>query len=254
MVTALDGAEGAANAAERALTDATAMRVDAEANEVGAAGGLLRTQLFVDAGDLAGAGTQSALTGTFAAAARASATSAAGHADVAKDQVVIAQGFQADVNRLSPDVLAFGNNRNAFESSAAARRDAVDASRVAGDALAADAKFYDDVAQALAERAGTGTAAANASGSAAARAQAIAIAAELASSASQAAAMEQTASTNAGRLFGRSVSQYVGRAQSAANAAEAQAILANGAANRAEASASTAASLVNAGRGGSAAN
>jgi hypothetical protein len=254
MVTALDGAEGAANAAERALTDATAMRVDAEANEVGAAGGLLRTQLFVDAGDLAGAGTQSALTGTFAAAARASATSAAGHADVAKDQVVIAQGFQADVNRLSPDVLAFGNNRNAFESSAAARRDAVDASRVAGDALAADAKFYDDVAQALAERAGTGTAAANARGSAAARAQAIAIAAELASSASQAAAMEQTASTNAGRLFGRSVSQYVGRAQSAANAAEAQAILANGAANRAEASASTAASLVNAGRGGSAAN
>jgi len=254
MVTALDGAEGAANAAERALTDATAMRVDAEANEVGAAGGLLRTQLFVDAGDLAGAGTQSALTGTFAAAARASATSAAGHADVAKDQVVIAQGFQADVNRLSPDVLAFGNNRNAFESSAAARRDAVDASRVAGDDLVADVKFYDDVAQALAERAGTGTAAANASGSAAARAQAIAIAAELASSASQAAAMEQTASTNAGRLFGRSVSQYVGRAQSAANAAEAQAILANGAANRAEASASTAASLVNAGRGGSAAN
>ena len=54
--------------------------------------------------------------------------------------------------------------------------------------------------------------------------------------------------------FGRSVSQYVGRAQAAANAAEVQAIRANGAANRAEASASTAASLVNAGRGGSAAN
>ena len=254
MVAALDGAEGAANAAERSLTDATAMRIDAEANEAGAAGGLLRTQLFLDGGDVAGAGSQSSLTGVFAAAARASATSAASHADAAKDQVVIAQGFEADANRLSADVLAFGNNRNQFESAAASRRDAVDAARAAGDALAADAKFYDDVAQALAERAGTATAASSAAGSAAARAQAVAIAAELASSARTAAAMEQTATTNAGRLFGRSVSQYVGRAQAAANAAEAQAIIANGAANRAEGSAATAASLVNAARGGSASN
>ena len=248
MVAALDGAENAAGAAERALTDATAMRIDAEANEAGAAGGLARTQLFLDSGDVGGAGSQSSLTAVFAAAARSSATSAAAHADVAKDQVVLAQGFQADVNRLSPEVLAFGNNRNQFETAAASRRDAVEVSVAAGEALAADAKFYDDVAQALAERAGTGTAASNAAGSAAARAQAIALAAELASSARQAATMEQTATTNAGRLFGRSVSQYVGRAQAAANAAEAQAILANGAATRAEGSAATASALVNAAR------
>jgi hypothetical protein len=51
----------------------------------------------------------------------------------------------------------------------------------------------------------------------------LAAAAQLSAAATQAQQMEQTASTNAGRAFGRSMSQYVARAQAAAAGAEAQA-------------------------------
>ena len=56
--------------------------------------------------------------------------------------------------------------------------------------------------------------------------------------------MEQTASTNAGRLFGRSMGGYVARAQAAAAGAETQAILANAAAARAAGSAASAQDIV----------
>jgi hypothetical protein len=63
--------------------------------------------------------------------------------------------------------------------------------------------------------------------------------------------MAQTASTNAGRLFGQSVSQYVARALSASNGAAARAQQADPAAGRAEANAASAAALVaGAGNGG----
>jgi hypothetical protein len=72
----------------------------------------------------------------------------------------------------------------------------------------------------------------------------LAAAAQLSAAATQAQQMEQTASTNAGRAFGRSMSQYVARAQAAAAGAEAQAQGASAAATRAEASAATARNLV----------
>jgi uncharacterized protein YraI len=56
--------------------------------------------------------------------------------------------------------------------------------------------------------------------------------------------MEQTASTNAGRLFGKSMAQYVARAQVAAARAEGQSQLAGAAATRAEASATASRNLV----------
>jgi hypothetical protein len=72
----------------------------------------------------------------------------------------------------------------------------------------------------------------------------MAAAKQLSAAAAQAHTMEQTASTNAGRLFGRSMSQYVARAQAAAAGAEGQSQLASSAAGRAEASADAARNLV----------
>ena len=244
MVAALDGAELAADNAERSLASALLMRTEAETNEGSAANGLFRTQLAIEAGNLSGAANESALTTGFAVAARTAATSATGHADEAKRQSDLAVGFAADVNRLKPDVEAFGNSRPAFEAAAASRQSAVDAAKARGDGLAADAAFYDGVAQALAGRAGTEAAAGNAAASDAARSQAAAIARQLGTMAAQASTLAETATTNAGRLFGRSVAEYVGRAQTAAAGAEVHAIAANAAATRAEGSASTAASLV----------
>ena len=244
MVAALDGAEVAADNAERSLASALLMRTEAETNEGSAANGLFRTQLALDAGNVTGAATESSLTAGFATAARTAATAATGHADEAKRQSDLAVGFAADVNRLRPDVEAFGANRPAFEAGAASRRASVDSAKERGDQLAADAAFYDSVAQALAGRAGTAVAAGHAANSDAARAQAAAIARQLGTMASQAAVLAETATTNAGRLFGRSVAEYVGRAQAAAAGAEVHAIAANAAATRAEGSASTAAGLV----------
>lgn len=250
VVAALDGAELAADNAERSLASALLMRTSAETNEGSAANGLFRTQLALEAGNVTGASAESALTTGFAVAARSDATAAAGHADEAKGHSDLAVAFAADVNRLTPDVTAFGADRPAFEAAAAARQSAVDAAKANGDELAADAAFYDSIVVALADRAGTGAAAGSAAASGAASSQAAAIARQLATMASQAAVLAESASTNAGRLFGRSVAQYVGRAQAAAAGAEVHAIAANAAATRAEGSASTAAALVGSAQGG----
>jgi len=250
VVAALDGAELAAGNAERSLASALLMRTSAETNEGSAANGLFRTQLALEAGNVTGASAESALTTGFAVAARSDATAATGHADEAKGHSDLAVAFAADVNRLTPDVTAFGADRPAFEAAAAARQSAVDAAKANGDELAADAAFYDSIVVALADRAGTGAAAGSAAASGAASSQAAAIARQLATMASQAAVLAESASTNAGRLFGRSVAQYVGRAQAAAAGAEVHAIAANAAATRAEGSASTAAALVGSAQGG----
>lgn len=61
--------------------------------------------------------------------------------------------------------------------------------------------------------------------------------------------MAETASSNAGRMFGRSVTSFVQRAQAAANAAETHATLADAAAVRALGFAQQAATAVNATQG-----
>ncbi|MFZ4466108.1 MAG: hypothetical protein ACOYO7_03500, partial [Phycisphaerales bacterium] len=78
-------------------------------------------------------------------------------------------------------------------------------------------------------------------------------AARLRGYAQQAQQMAEGASSNAGRLFGRSMVQYVQRAQGAAGAAEVHASIAAAAAARAEANADQAITEVEAARSGGAA-
>jgi hypothetical protein len=244
MVAAFDGAQGAAGNAERAFVGATDSRILAEAHEASAGAGLLRTYAAAQSGDVPGAAIQSNATTASANAARVAAASAVRSAGTAKNESVRALNFQADAVRLQPDVDKFGTNRQQFEAAAASRRQAVETADGTTTALAAQAQFFDDVAQALSSRAKTETAANAAISSSDARSQALAIAAQLNSSVQQARQMEQTASTNAGRLFGRSMGNYVGRAQAAAAGAEAQAIMANAASARAAGSAASAQDIV----------
>ena len=248
MVAAFDGAEGAAGNAEQAFIGATDSRILAETHEAAAGAGLLRTGAAAQSGDSAGAVIQSAATTESANAARVAATSAVGSAATAKRASISAIRFQADAVRLQPNVDTFGTNRQQFEAAAASRRQAVETADGTTAALATQAQFFDDVAQALSSRAKTDTAANAAIASSDARSQALAIAAQLNSSVQQARQMEQTASTNAGRLFGRSMGNYVGRAQAAAAGAEAQAIMANAASARAAGSAASAQQIVSNGK------
>jgi hypothetical protein len=248
MVAAFDGAEGAAGNAERAFVGATDSRILAEAHEAAAGAGLLRTGAAAQSGDSAGAVTQSNATTASANAARAAATSAVRSAGTAKTESIRAVNFQADASRLQADVDKFGTSRQQFEAAAATRRQAVETADGTTAALATQAQFFDEVAQALSSRAKTDTAANAAISSSDARSQALAIAAQLNSSVQQARQMEQTASTNAGRLFGRSMGNYVVRAQAAAAGAEAQAIMANAASARAAGSAASAQRIVSNGK------
>ena len=248
MVAAFDGAEGAAGNAERAFVSATDSRILTEAHEASAGAGLLRTVSAAQSGDSAGAVMQSAATTESANAARAAATSTVGSAETAKTESVRAIRFQADAVRLQPAVDTFGTNRQQFEAAAASRRQDVETADGTAAALATQAQFFDDVAQALSSRAKTDVATSAALSSSDARSQALAIAAQLNSSVQQARQMEQTASTNAGRLFGRSMGNYVGRAQAAAAGAEAQAIMANAASARAAGSAASAQQIVSNGK------
>jgi len=240
MVAAFDGAEGAAGAAERAFTGARDFRMQAESQEAAANAGLLRTTAAVRQGDAAGATTQSNASTAAAAASRSAAIGSAASATTAKIESIRVLGFQVDAARLQADVDKFGTNRQQFETAAASRRQAIEAVDGTTTALAAQAEFFDDVVQALSSRAKTEAATAAGASSTDARSQALAIAAQLTASVQQARQMEQTASTNAGRMFGRSMVSYVGRAQAAAAGAENQAIMANAAASRAETSASSA--------------
>jgi hypothetical protein len=244
LVEAFDGAADAAGNAERAFGNATLSRIDAENNEQAAHGGLARTQGALENGNVVGAGEQSNLTTLAALASRGSADSARGYSETAKSESTRAQGFQTSADRLRPVVERYGASREAFVAAAASRRDAIDAADLAAADLSSQAQFFDDVAQVLAARAGTGAAADSAAGSSSARALALAAASQLSAAAVQAREMEQTASTNAGRLFGKSMAQYVARAQVAAARAEGQSQLAGAAATRAETSATAARNLV----------
>jgi hypothetical protein len=251
MVTALDGAEGAAGEAERLRDVTIGLLAQAESHEADTVIGLANTGNAVEAGDLQGAAAQRDLTVFHAEAARGAATGAAGAADGARQQHVAAQGFAADVDRLGDEVQAFGTNSAQFAAAAKARAQAVAAAAGQVESLRAEVVFFNGVVQQLAGNAGTTSAAASAGSSVQALLDANAIAAQLAGVAAGASEMAQTASTNAGRLFGQSVSQYVARALSASNVAAARAQQADQAAGRAEANAASAAALVaGAGNGG----
>ena len=244
LVAAFDGAEEAAGNAERAFGSATLSRIDAENNEQAAHGGLARTRGALENDNLSAAREQSGLTDLAAGASRSAAILATAYSDTAKSEATRAAGFQVDADRLKPIVQQYGTNREAFVAAASGRRAAIDDANAAASDLSSQAQFFDDVTQVLAARAGTAAAAESAAGSDSARSLALAAAAQLSAAATQAHQMEQTASTNAGRAFGRSMSQYVARAQAAATGAEAQAQGASAAATRAEASAATARNLV----------
>jgi hypothetical protein len=251
MVTALDGAEGAAGEAERLRDVTIGLLAQAESHEADTVIGLANTGNAVEAGDLQGAAAQRDLTVFHAEAARGAATGAAGAADGARQQHVAAQGFAADVDRLGDEVQAFGTNSAQFAAAAKARAQAVAAAAGQVESLRAEVVFFNGVVQQLAGNAGTTSAAASAGSSVQALLDANAIAAQLAGVAAGASEMAQTASTNAGRLFGQSVFQYVARALSASNVAAARAQQADQAAGRAEANAASAAALVaGAGNGG----
>ena len=172
---------------------------------------------------------------------------------VAKDASIEASAHQAAALVIAPDLFKYGNSQAQFEASAAARVGQV-ADRSAAESAAADAmlqgevEFYDGIVNALDGRAGTDASAAAVAASGDARALATEAAARLRGYAQQAQEMADGAGTNAGRLFGRSMVQFVQRAQAAAGVAEVHASMAAAAATRAEANADTAISEVEAAR------
>jgi hypothetical protein len=252
MVAALDGAENAAEGAERERGLALLERQNAEAGELNAQVGLARTLGAIDEEDFAGAAAQNQLTQLAATFSRSSADLAIGHATAAAGHAFDAGQFAADVNQLQPLIDAFGGNREAFEAAVANRLGAVGSSLPLLDGLRGDIAMYDNAVQQLAALAGTNVAETHVALSAAARTRADQIGqlvTQLEASLSSAEQLAETASSNAGRMFGRSVTSFVQRAQAAANAAETHATLADAAAVRALGFAQQAATAVNATQG-----
>ncbi len=245
FVAALDGAQASAGIAEVARDRAQERRQQAEQHETAAHLGLQSTQQALGGQDLAGASGFAIGAFESAGSARVAADAATGFWLEAKGAAEAAEGYAAASAAIGPDVFKYGNNEQAFNSAAAARSAGVAGADLAAQEYRQQAEFFDDVAQALSGRAGTAAAAELADGSGDARALAIQAAQQLSGYAAQAQLMATQASTNAGRLFGRSMVSYVNRAQAAAGVAENQAQLANAAASRAEASGAQAIQLVN---------
>jgi hypothetical protein len=214
-LAALDGAQGAAEDAERSRGSARIERDGALQNEANAAFGREATEFFAAEGDLGTAAAFRNDTRTEADSARGAADRALGHAADAREARDEAIAYAADAARLRPDVEAFGSTREQFTAAAATRLDAVQGALPVLAGLRGDIARYDAVVRDLAARAGTDLASFHAQVSAAAKARADEIrdaVVALGASASAAAQMAETASTNAGRMFGRSVTGYLERA------------------------------------------
>ncbi len=258
-VARLDGAQSAANRAEDARDRAFDRRQLAEFHESQSVTGLKRTldSLGLGFGGLAAASDHAVATLGSAEASRLASDAATAFFLVAKDASVEASGHQAAANAIAPDLFKYGNSQAQFDASGAARAGAVQA-RSAAESAAADAilrdevEFFDGIVNALDGRTGTEATADAALASGDARAVAADAAARLRGYAQQAQQMADAASTNAGRLFGRSMVQYVQRAQGAAGAAEVHASIAAAAAARAEGNADRAITEVEAARSGGA--
>jgi hypothetical protein len=247
LVVAMDGVERSAADAERALTSAVEQRIVAQVGEAAAFQALGLTQGAVQSGNLSAAITHATEAGGAAAEARTASGLAVGFANAAGQAAVDAARLHNEAETLRPSVEKFGTNRQAFVDSAVGQRAAVEvANQVMGE-LRTQSEFYEGVAALLAGRAKTTPAAQAAAGAADARSQVMAIAAQLAGSVADARSMELTATTNAGRLFGRSMRTYVERAQNAAASAAVEANAALLAANRATEHASAAQSAATGG-------
>jgi hypothetical protein len=256
-VARLDGAQSAADRAEDARDRAFDRRQLAEFHEAGSVAGLklTLTSLGLGASGLAAASDHAVATLGSAEASRLAAAAATAFFLVAKDASIEASGHQAAANAIAPDLFKYGNSQAQFDASAAARAGAVQQrseaeSTVADAILRNEVSFYDGIVNALDGRTGTEVTAEAAIASGDARALAADAAARLRGYAQQAQQMAEGASSNAGRLFGRSMVQYVQRAQGAAGAAEIHASIAAAAAARAEANADQAITEVEAARSG----
>jgi hypothetical protein len=234
LVAALDGAELAADRADHAADAATGLRAVAEAREADALAGALATFAAVDAMDAETAGARRDDSVRAAALSRAAADLASDRSVEAGAQRNIAIAHQSAALAPQAAIAAFGDGAAAFTASAVGRLGVVQSADEAAQSLRADAQFYDAVAATLAGRADTEAAAGSASSSAAARALAVQAAQQLAGQAIVAQQLAETASSNAGRMFGRSMAGFVARAQAAADRAIVQAGLAQDAAGRAE--------------------
>lgn len=247
LVIAMDGVERSAADAERALTSAVEQRIAAQAGEAAAFQALGLAHGAVQSANLSAALTHASEAGGAAADARTASGLAVGFANDAGQAASEAVRLRNDAEALRPSVEKFGTNRQAFVDSAVAQRTAVEAADQAMGVLKTQSEFYEGVAALLAGRAKTAPAAQAAAGAADARSQVMAIAAQLAGSVTDARTMELTATTNAGRLFGRSMRTYVERAQNAAASAAAEANAALLAAGRATEHANAAQSVATGG-------
>lgn len=247
LVAHLDGAEIAADRADHAADAATGLRAVAEAREADALAGAVAAFAAVDARDAEAAGARRDDSVLAAALSRAAADLASDRATEAGVQRDIAAGHQSAAAAPQAAVTAFGDGAAAFTAAAALRLDVVRSANDAAQSLRADAQFYDSVAATLAGRADSATAAGSAASSAAARALAVQAAQQLAGHALVAQQFAESASSNAGRMFGRSMAGFVARAQAAADRAMVQAGLADAAAGRAAGHASSAVAAVGGG-------
>jgi hypothetical protein len=232
-VAALDGAEGAARGAELSEKGARLERRNAERHEAGAqfTFGQMNRALGNDNWDIAvGFGNR---TIHHAGLADGAANSSAGYAQEAAGYYQTAVNYGNAADALQATIDQYGLNSAQFASAAGNFAGQVNTANQAMADIQAQANFYDSVAQMLAGRANTDPALAAAIQSGDSRAQVVAIAAQLAASAQDAATLEQTARSNAERMFFRSARQYVERAGEAANRALIEADMARAAADRA---------------------
>ena len=256
LVAGLDQAVGDLDAIEadagNALDRATVARGSAEGARVLAESHRDDTHAFLGQ-------TQDRLAVDDVPSALQSRDGARSSADASAFQAGLADGFRADavaardeiVADLAPSmasriaVLTSSSpslqSAQALSAAIAAERPVIDGEAGLASTLQAQAAYFDGVAQVLAVRAGGGLSA-ELQGSAAALLEVQRISGELASLSTGAASMASHASTNAGRVFGRSLSTYVADAQqqvslatAASAAAAAAAAQANGFANAAAA-------------------
>jgi hypothetical protein len=212
---ALGDVQSAAASAEASRDSARLDRNEAFQREDNARFGREATEELVLGGSLALAAEFSAGSGTEAGLARAAANRAEAHADDARGFRDQAIDRAADAARHLDTVQAFGATREQFVAAAGARESAVREALQLLPSLRGDIDRYDLVVRDLAARAGRPAAEIHreVSEDAVRRAREIAEAlASLGATATAAESMAQTASTNAGRLFGRSVTDYVRQA------------------------------------------
>lgn len=218
-VAALDGAESAAKGAERAEVGARQERVKAEdfSGRAGQSYALMNSA--IGANDYRQAVAFGNQVGQRAGQADGAANRSAGYAQEAAGYYQVAQTHGQVADSLQAIIHTYGANSAEFAAAAAALNGNVQGANAAVGEVRARADFYNEIAQMLAGRANTDPARAAALQSADAHTQVLAIAAQLAETAQNAGRMEQTARTNAERMFYRSARQYVERAGGAAQRA-----------------------------------